>query len=211
MSGFEEPGEPLLLQDMALFRPGTVYPHLRLVDLQLEHYARVIPLSEQQLQLLCSCCPALRRLTLWSCPTPSPPTALLPLGELSALTHLAIFKLRAAAPLLSAVVSSVATLTGLKQLRLMAALEDPMEVFANPQPAIARSWVQLTALTALEALDISVQLRGPRDQFHLKNQVRVLVSLCLPTHLVQLHATTCMRVMCHHYSSSDTVDCLACI
>jgi hypothetical protein len=43
-----------------LFTPGTVYPHMRLIDLCYDggqvNYLKRMPVSEQQLQQLCRCC-----------------------------------------------------------------------------------------------------------------------------------------------------------
>jgi hypothetical protein len=44
-----------------LFTPGIVYPNLRQIKLHCK-YGRGIPLGEQQVQQLCSCCPAVESL-----------------------------------------------------------------------------------------------------------------------------------------------------
>jgi hypothetical protein len=77
-----------LLHDSVLFRHGTVYRHLQLIDL-----ASRLPLSEQQLELLCSCCPAIESLAFaLGDKTAGPPSsaACLPLCQLAALTHLQV-------------------------------------------------------------------------------------------------------------------------
>jgi hypothetical protein len=68
----------------ALFRPGTVYPHLCLINLR--YGGEGVRLSEQQLQQLCSCCPVVESLVFTLCDGASP-TALQPLVQLSALTR----------------------------------------------------------------------------------------------------------------------------
>jgi hypothetical protein len=77
--------------DWALFRPGSqaVSPHLRVINLTLLQRFIGARVSEQQLQQLCRCCPALERLYFDLAPQPSP-TALLPLLQLSALTLLGV-------------------------------------------------------------------------------------------------------------------------
>jgi hypothetical protein len=123
----------------ALFRPGTVYPQLREINLIYERSAGAVPLSEQQLQQLCSCCPAVESLRLGASSYQSP-TALMPLLQLSALTQLTVFEVGAAA---ASVVRVVAQLTGLKDLRLSG-----LNRLADP------ALRQLTALTALEELGL---------------------------------------------------------
>jgi hypothetical protein len=56
-----------LPRDCVLFRPGTVYPNLRLISLQYQSEGYQLHISEEQLQQLCSCCPSLRHL-LYTCP-----------------------------------------------------------------------------------------------------------------------------------------------
>jgi hypothetical protein len=128
------------LQDWALFRLGTVYPLLLKVDLQMEEEVGSMPLSEQQLQHLCSCCPAVQSLRLNS---GTSPFALLPLRQLSALTQLAVHGVDVAA---AAVADVAAQLTGLKQLELRG-LRQLVE------PAL----LPLTALTGLESLTLQDQ------------------------------------------------------
>jgi hypothetical protein len=73
--------EAPLFADTELFTPGTLHPHLRRVNLD-----GIAP-SEQQLQRLCSCCPALESLAYVKIASVAA-TACLPLLKLSALTHL---------------------------------------------------------------------------------------------------------------------------
>jgi hypothetical protein len=89
-----------------LFRPGYVYPHLRLMDLdhgwdgpqsfrpfhQQRFKPGLLTLSGQQLKLLCSSCPALESLTLRICSQASP-TDCLSLRQLTAVTHLRVYEL----------------------------------------------------------------------------------------------------------------------
>lgn len=121
----------------APFRPGSLYPHLRLIDLQYLQSIFATPISEQQ---LCSSCPALEGADFNLCDDPSP-TALLPLLQLSALTHLGVDRVGAAA---ASVACVAAQLTALKEL----VLED-LQQLTDP------SLVQLTALTALQGLTLS--------------------------------------------------------
>jgi hypothetical protein len=134
---------PGAAREAVLFRPGVVYPQLRSVRLTFEQPFRdeyePVLLSEQQLQQLCSCCPALENLDL-SLHEETSPTALLPLLQLSVLTYLGVCEVDTAA---AAVVGVVTQLTGLKQLEL-GGLEDLGD------PAI----LQLTTLTRLERLSM---------------------------------------------------------
>jgi hypothetical protein len=104
-----------------------------------------LPVSEQQLQQLCSCCPAVEDLA-FCLSRGSPSTAYLPLLQLSALASLKIKDVGAAAA--AAAVGVAAQLTGLKQLVLqgLPQLTDP-------------ALLQLTALTALETLKL-IQASG---------------------------------------------------
>jgi hypothetical protein len=151
-----------------LFKPGTGYPHLTDINLQFAREYRGQPVvirldpvsihtqlsntavslsitqpvciteqQLQQLQQLCSSCPAVKSLDTFLCLEASP-TALLPLLQLSALTHLALFNIGPAA---EAVVGVVGQLTSLEDL----VLYDCQQV-----PAL----MPLTALTALEELEL---------------------------------------------------------
>jgi hypothetical protein len=60
------PGTAATCQDVVLFKKRIMYPDLHLIDLYL-----AVQLSEQQLQQLCSCCPAVETLTLVVCRNPS--------------------------------------------------------------------------------------------------------------------------------------------
>jgi hypothetical protein len=128
-----------------LFRAGVVYPHLHVLHLSVHFPPRDGPpdatktISEDQLQLLCSCCPALQELSFVLCPDPSP-TAFEPLLQLSALTDLWVHAVGAAAP---AAIGVAAQLTGLQNLYLG-------EQLRIRQPTM----LQLTALTALTELEL---------------------------------------------------------
>jgi hypothetical protein len=129
------------------FTLGAMYPHLRLIDLQYKESRSMFPnkyilsmaVSEQQLQQLCSSCPAVEALAFNLCSRPSP-TALQPLLQLSALTRLGVYNVGSA----TATVAGVAAqLTGLKQLVL-----GDLQQLADP------SLLQLTVLTALRGLTL---------------------------------------------------------
>jgi hypothetical protein len=126
-----------------LFKPGAVYPHLCCIKLQAALCSGTVDDSEQQLQQLCSSCPALEDLSfrLWWDPSP---TACTPLLQLPALTHLDVYGLRSEAVKPAAVVDVAAQLTGLQHLKLsgLAQLTSP-------------ALLQLTALAALECLELS--------------------------------------------------------
>jgi hypothetical protein len=123
-----------------LFKAGPVYPHLTHVTLADALCTDVTAVNEQQLQQLCSCCPAVKSLAfeLWTAATPA---ACLPLIQLSALTELVM---RSAADNSPTAVDTAAQLTGLKCLQLygMHQLLDP-------------ALLQLTALSSLEQLAVS--------------------------------------------------------
>jgi hypothetical protein len=140
-----------------LFEPGQAYPRLHRIDLQ-RSFLSGLPLSEQQLQVMCSCCPALESLVFVLDPYASP-AAFQHLLQLSELTHLEVQQqyniyypvgLSSAAafgPAVSAATAAAmgvaAQLSGLKQLVLwgLTALSDPV-------------LLQLTALRALEELTL---------------------------------------------------------
>jgi hypothetical protein len=145
-------------QACTLFTPGKVYPHLRRLDLECENWG--VPLSKQQLQQLCSCCPALESLAFILFEDPSP-EALLPLLQLSALTQLAVHRVHTAE---ATVVGVVAQLTGLKVLHVM-------QLYDHTDPTV----LQVTALTALEELRVG----HLDDTFHyFQDQVSGTCSEC---------------------------------
>jgi hypothetical protein len=80
-----------------MFGPGFTYPFLSSIDLQ-----RVVPVSEQQFQQQCSCCPAVESLSVSLCI--SSPSVLLPVLQLSALTSLHMATLQGAAAAAAATV-----------------------------------------------------------------------------------------------------------
>jgi hypothetical protein len=109
------------LRNWVLFTPGALYPHLRCIDMAFEDestyglsWTGLVPLSEQQLQQLCSCCPAVRSLAFMAQQAPSP-TAFLPLQQLSALTQLGIHSIP---QLTDPALIPLTALTALKQLQL---------------------------------------------------------------------------------------------
>jgi hypothetical protein len=172
------PGTPPLYHECTLFPPNMVYPNLRGIHLHLI-MASSTPLSEQQLQQLGSCCPAVESLGICVREDASPTTCL-PLLQLSALTKLAIQRLsraavaptapgagEAAAPAATAaVVGIVAQLARLKHLSLfeLSSLTDA-------------TLLQLTRLTALEALRLEIIDGFEGDDYkyaermHLTNKV----------------------------------------
>jgi hypothetical protein len=139
----------------ALFRPGSLYPHLRMVRLTVDNNSDSCgePFSEQQLQQLCRCCPAVQDL-LFALPAGPSPTALLPLLQLSALTALGVHNVDAAG------IHVVAQWTGLKSLELRGVPQ-----LADP------SVLSLTALTALQDL----RMEDVRDMDHLFLRTKVSI------------------------------------
>jgi hypothetical protein len=110
--------------------------------------ALAAPPSEQQLQQLCSCCPAVNSLVF---ELPSQPTTavLLPLRQLSALTHLQVNTIHDAT-VVAAVISAIAQLTGLKLLALPCLYQPSWTTPA----AKAGFCTPLTGLTALQQLRV---------------------------------------------------------
>jgi hypothetical protein len=145
-----------------LFKPGAGYPHLTDINLQFarEYRGQPVCITEQQLQQLCSSCPAVKSLDTFLCLEASP-TALLPLLQLSALTHLGVFNIGPAA---EAVVGVVGQLTSLKDL----VLYDCQQV---PNAAL----MPLTALTTLEELELR---SNHHADVELKSEVSVWSVKC---------------------------------
>jgi hypothetical protein len=144
-------------QDYVLFMPGVVHPHLRVVDLQYEVDVGTPPVSGEQLQHMCSCCPALESASL-KCEDPSP-TTLLPLLQLSALTHLNVLLVSSlpeaaecAPPAFAAAVSTAAQLSSLKQLTLTG-----LHPSTLPAELPNSTLMPLTVLTALEKLNLEIK------------------------------------------------------
>jgi hypothetical protein len=142
---------------LVLFRHGPIYPNLRLISL-----SRARPLRTQQLQQLCSCCPAVEVLNIMAWRNPSP-TAWQPLTQLSALTRLAFFGVGAP---VAPVVDAAVQLAGLRDLWLF----DLPDV-RHPE------LLKLTALTALKVIMLVSVLVGPPacvtcDTIILKNKER---------------------------------------
>jgi hypothetical protein len=126
-------------EQWVLFAPDMLYPFLRVINLTQLPGAQDVPISEQQLQHLCSCCPAVQELSFALCEDATP-TALQPLLQLSALTSLEVYRVGAAA---AGVLWAAAHLTGLKRLNL------------RDIPVLADHTVlQLTALTGLRQLSL---------------------------------------------------------
>jgi hypothetical protein len=135
-------------QECVLFKPGTVYPHLWRIDLKSALCSQDAAKNKKQLQQLCSSCPGLESLSfkLWTWP---PPSACLPLLQLSALTHLDLdlgvnkFMRNCPDTAAAAALDVAAQLTGLKHLQVSGLPK-------LPDTAL----LPLTALTALEQLDV---------------------------------------------------------
>jgi hypothetical protein len=140
-----------------LFQPDTVYPQLRVLDLCHERSSPrnkfgAWPQSDEQLQQLCSCCPALEHLE-FVVRQGATAEALLPLLELPALTRLAVLGGSGAAAI--AVLGVAAQLTGLRQLTL-----EYLPPLTHP------ALLQLTALTGLEQLVLRVDFRDVEARTH---------------------------------------------
>jgi hypothetical protein len=141
-----------------------MYPHLRQIEIQVSHRWQSWdrPLSKQQLQQLCSCCPAVEGLGLALSDRHNlPAPAWLPLQHLSALTQLTLFSGRPAAA--AAAVKVAAQLTRLKDLtvRGVPKLTD-------------RCLTGLTDLTALEDSGLRVIERentSVTPELHLRKKV----------------------------------------
>jgi hypothetical protein len=148
-------------EDWVMFSPSTVYPHLRSINLASMDYALLLLVNGQQLQHLCSCCPAVESLEIALRPG-LPPASCLPLLQLSALTRLRMASSDGtAAAAGAAAVDVVAQLTRLKQLRLQ-------RIPRLPDPSL----LQLTALTALEDLELSDVVEGAgHGRWFLRNKV----------------------------------------
>lgn len=114
---------------------------MRVVDLLHEGVDPTI-ISEQQLHLSCSCCPALDSLSMILCPDPSG-SALQPLLQLSALTKLHLQAFSSTVADVNAAVDVVAQLTHLRALETAGA--------ALPDKA---TLLQFTALTALREMSL---------------------------------------------------------
>jgi hypothetical protein len=105
-----------------LFTPGTVYPHLRRINLCYDGGQQLpftkMPVSKQQLQQLCSCCPSVENLAI----SPSQGFSAAAFSPLLQLSYLA------AAAALPIALGVAAQLTRLKQLTLSGVpqLTDPV-------------------------------------------------------------------------------------
>jgi hypothetical protein len=152
--------------DCVLFKPGVAFPwnvlwpHLRVIDLCYEASTEPMRLGKQQLQHVCSCCPALESLAfvLGQDFSRDSSPALRPLLQLSSLTHLVVHNVGVAA---AAVVGVTAQLTRLKQLQL------------RGLPQLSRpALLQLTALTGLQELKLHDRATPP-VALELQNKVGV--------------------------------------
>lgn len=185
--------------------PDAVHPKLRRIQITWYGVPGALPLSEQQLKELCSCCPAVEILMFHLAGAPSP-TALLPLLQLSELTQLRVLTpagicrysttvlvpesellMQGALPTSAAVLHVAAQLTRLRNLVLtgLPRLQDPV-------------LLQLTALTALRRLSISgmqplVTENGPTW------------SLCLLMAMRQLLG--CFLLGAAYFWGADTLNC----
>jgi hypothetical protein len=144
----------------ALFQPGPLYPQLRAIELDFDRQAGMA-ITEQQLHLLCNCCPAVESLVFvpgasLSC---APATAWDPLLQLSALTRLGVHYVRSYSGS-AAAVSTVAQLTRLKELSMELRLDKHQQNVP----------LQLAALTALVKLDL--KCTGAARSCQLTNKVR---------------------------------------
>lgn len=110
-----------LAPQYSLFKPASVYPNLVEVNLQHEWEGWNVPLSEDEVQQMCSGCPALQSLAFTPCIDTSLPgnSRLLPLLQLTALTRFQAHILDNTT--VAAVVHVAAQLTGLKVLVLTSA------------------------------------------------------------------------------------------
>jgi hypothetical protein len=144
-------------RNVVLFRLDTVYPHLRLIDLDHKGLG-LLTLSGQQIQLLSSSCPALESLNFRICSQASH-TDCLPLRQLTALTRLRVCELSNAAAA-GAVITSAAQLTGLVQLSLL-----DLPKMTDPK------LMQLSALTALTDLKLSNGVKSTTWSIQARNQV----------------------------------------
>jgi hypothetical protein len=125
--------------DWNLFKAGTVYPQLRLLDV------KCTVVSEQHIATMCSCCPALESLTY----TADPAAALLHVWQLSALTHLDVDIAKKAGPFVF--VGPLQVAAGLKRLKRLK--------LTGLSELTAATLKPLTALTALEQLDLNTPAR----------------------------------------------------
>jgi hypothetical protein len=132
-------------------------------------YTVAAPPSEQQIQQLCRCCPAVESL-VFELPIEATAAVLLPLQQLSALTHLQVNTVEDVA-VVEAVIAAIAQLTGLKHLALPSSNEPS---WATPA-AKADLCAPLTALTALQQLDARFQHSVCRVM-HFKNEASALRS-----------------------------------
>jgi hypothetical protein len=187
---------PIGHQECVLFTPGKMLPCLRSLDLQYsQSRVKLVRVSEQQLQQLCSCCPALESLGFVLDPEASP-AACLPLQQLTALTCLQVFGL-AEAPAAAAAVGVAAQLTGLGQLTLTQ-LGKSWDSGRERQPGQSLSLLQLTALTALRQL----KLRAKNADLLMKNQVRVGVQETNQTQLARVVIGPAMVAVCSESTNS---------
>lgn len=148
----------------ALFKPGSVYPHLHSILLQYKADNNLNTLlDELRLQQLCSCCPTLQSLVFVMFPATSA-TVYWSLLQLSALTRLHVTNRGDQELHWRAVVDVAAQLTGLKDLAILCCT-----------PADGPAWhvLQLTSLTALTklALAFHYDVYWPRRLSTFKNKV----------------------------------------
>jgi hypothetical protein len=152
--------------ECALFKPGVAFPwtvlwpHLRVIDLCYKASKDAMRSSKQQLQHVCSCCPAVESLAfvLGQDFSRESSLAMQPLLRLSGLTHLVMHNVGVAA---AAVVGVTAQLTRLKQLEL------------RGLPQLSRpALLQLTALTALQEPTLQDSAKPP-VVLQLQNKVGV--------------------------------------
>jgi hypothetical protein len=180
-----------------LFKPDMLYPHLQLIDLAHTGSSN-LRLSRAQLELLCSCCPAVQSLMFALQKEPSA-AACLPLLQLTALTCLHVCGLDTR-PASAAAVEAVAQLTGLQQLSLS-------HLNQLQEQLMDYSLLKLTALTALAELQLRGRITAAFQ--HMRNTVRggcVLPDGQLPAgnssgmgiaeYVYSLHAAASKLVVC---------------
>jgi hypothetical protein len=155
--------------DTVLFKQGMQYQGLRLISLHSEAVCDCMFASNDVLQQLCSCCPAVESLT-FAVNEEISTQGLQYLHQLPALTHLEVYDVGALAA--STVVFAAAQLTGLKSLRLQG--------FTQPWQVAQPLLLQLTALVALEQLEIKTAWGYNWTQLQQRvNRVKLQNKVCL--------------------------------
>lgn len=166
-----------------LFKPGTTYPCLLSLNVDPDdtyvsaeaddrHWAprSYIHMPEQQLQQLCTSCPALQNLAVGLCPSSlATSSAFHPLLQLSALTRLHMNASSTSDTAVQAV-GVAAQLTWLRHLHMRL---PQIKWLTDPK------LLQLTALTALEFLQFTASTGILGKKFSRRNKVCCSLSLLL--------------------------------